>query len=92
MKAANANSNLLANRRAFSFLLRIQKGLNLDEKTLAFENIFGDPRNGILKSADIKGIITAGCLEFSQQHLVNLSFLTTKFDAVYKSDQIPRIW
>ena len=84
VKAANANSNPLANKRAYSFILRIQKGFNLSEKISAFENIFGDLKNGILKSADIKGIITARCLEFSQRHLVSLSFMTNKFESICK--------
>jgi hypothetical protein len=84
MKAASANTNLLANRRAFSFLLRIQKGLSGVEKLSAFDNIFGDSKGSILKSADIKSIMTARCLELSQRHLVNLSFFTIKFDSVCK--------
>ena len=84
VKAANANSNLLANKRAYSFILKIQKGLNLSEKNSAFENIFRDLKKGILKSADIKGIITARCLEFSQRHLVSLSFMTIKFESICK--------
>ena len=82
VKATNANSNLLANKRAFSFILRIQKGLKVGEKISAFDNIFGDSKNSIIKSADVKSIMTSRCLEFSQRHLVNLSFFTMKFDSV----------
>ena len=78
----NANTNLLANKRAFSFILRIQKGLNAGEKIIAFDNIFGDSKNSILKSANVISIMTSRCFEFSQRHLVNLSFFTMKFDSV----------